>query len=117
MHNTKQTVLDELISLMDATRDKAIASIKLVKPDDPISYHPNLANGPIPSDSNLAQFNVASELAKRILNDDPTAPAIVAQYQSGIILELTKQHEVDYENPRNVKRVINTWLGITELND
>ncbi|GAF36762.1 hypothetical protein [Lentilactobacillus farraginis] len=115
MKNTKQTVLNDLISLMDATRDKALTGVKLVRPGDLDSYHPNLANGPIPSDPNLAKFNVASELAKRILNADVTVETIVGQYQPGIINELIKQHVVDYENPRNVKNVVDVWLGIAEL--
>ncbi|MFT8386372.1 MAG: hypothetical protein ABF723_13625 [Lentilactobacillus hilgardii] len=117
MQPTKQLVLNDLISLMDATRNKAITSIKLVKPDDPYPYHPNLASGPVPSNPSLAQFNVASELAKRLLNGDPTAEGIVGQYQPGIIGELVKQYEVDYENPRNVKMVVNTWLGISSLEE
>ncbi|EEI23253.1 hypothetical protein B2D45_14935 [Lactobacillus hilgardii] len=34
MQLTKQLVLNDLISLMDTTRNKAITSIKLLKPDD-----------------------------------------------------------------------------------
>ncbi|TLQ21255.1 hypothetical protein FEZ41_00390 [Lentilactobacillus parafarraginis] len=60
---------------------------------------------------------MASELAKRILNDQPEAATLVNQYQPGIIAQLIEQHQVDYENPRNVVKVVNRWLGIASLDD
>ncbi|EEI20127.1 hypothetical protein HMPREF0497_1034 [Lentilactobacillus buchneri ATCC 11577] len=48
MQLTKQLVLNDLISLMDTTRNKAITSIKLLKPDDPPLTTPALLNLTLP---------------------------------------------------------------------
>lgn len=117
MNRTKQSVLNDLITLMNATQDAAITSIEVAETDRPHSYQPALTKEPIPSNPSLAQFNVASELAKRILNDQPEAATLVNQYQPGIIAQLIEQHQVDYENPRNVVKVVNRWLGIASLDD
>ncbi|EEI23252.1 hypothetical protein HMPREF0519_2602 [Lentilactobacillus hilgardii DSM 20176 = ATCC 8290] len=56
-------------------------------------------------------------MAKQLLNEYPTAKRIVGQYQPGIIVYLVEQYEADYKNPRNVKIVVNTWLGINSLEE
>ncbi len=109
--NTKRAVITQLISLMDATRDAAISSIKLAKPDEPRPM------GQFPVSQSLGEFNMAAEMIKRIVNLDITAEIIIAAYQPGIITELVRQQAIDFDDPRSVNSVINDWLGINMVED
>lgn len=48
MNRTKQSVLNDLITLMNATQDAAITSIEVAETDRPQSYHRPSPRGRFP---------------------------------------------------------------------
>ncbi|MFD1126012.1 hypothetical protein ACFQ22_11685 [Lentilactobacillus raoultii] len=116
MNETKQRIINELIQIMTDNQDSAIKNLSmriLINHQTSKMVHSTpLPVESIPSNRSLACFNVAAELANLMMNNVTITKRIVEKYEPGIIETLVDQHPTDYNNPKNVMRVINAWLGI-----
>ncbi|EEI71642.1 MAG: hypothetical protein ABF723_13630 [Lentilactobacillus hilgardii] len=116
MNVTKQRIINDLINIMTDHQDSAIRNLSMrVLKDGHQSrtVHPTpFPEESIPSNHSLACFNVAAELTNLMMNNVDMTKLIVKKYTPGIVDALVHQNPTDYNNPHNVERVINNWLGL-----
>ncbi|EHL96469.1 hypothetical protein HMPREF9103_02377 [Lentilactobacillus parafarraginis F0439] len=122
MNQTKESIIRDLIDIMTANEGGAIRTLAMQISKSHSGkvtaiHHTPMPDESIPANYNLARFNIAAELTKRMMNDVPTAKAIIERYRPGIVTELAVNHPTDYNDPHHVAEVVDEWLGIQTINN
>ncbi len=120
MNAAKQAIIADLIDIMSVNQATAIRTMAIEaqrSPEAKLVHQTPMPAESMPPNRQLARFNLAAELASRLMNDVKMAKQITKQYTPGIIDNLIDRNPTDYGNPQNVQRIIDQWLGNLTINE